>query len=305
MEQFRLTVPVALFIFNRPDLTRQVFARIREARPERLLIIADGPRNDRPGESELCAAARTTVETIDWDCDVERNFSDINLGCRKRVSSGLDWVFSQREEAIILEDDCLPDGSFFRYCAELLERYRRDERVVSISGDNFQGGHRWTDADYYFSRHPHVWGWASWRRVWQHYDVRMKSWPEDRDRGWLNEVFADPRMARYWSETFEAVYRGEIDTWDHQWTYNCWRMNGFAALPEVNLISNIGFGRDATHTRRQSRFSAMATSPLSFPLRHPDKVARLAEADEFTERQNYRTDLVSRARRMVRRWLIR
>ena len=132
MEQFRLTVPVALFIFNRPDLTRQVFARIREARPERLLIIADGPRNDRPGESELCAATRTTVETIDWDCDVERNFSDINLGCRERVSSGLDWVFSQREEAIILEDDCLPDGSFFRYCAELLEHYRRDERVVSI-----------------------------------------------------------------------------------------------------------------------------------------------------------------------------
>lgn len=304
MNEFKLAAPVVLLIFNRPQQTQSVFDRIREAQPENLFIVADGPRSDRPDESAKCQAARTITENIDWDCTVRRNYSDQNLGCKKRVSSGLEWVFDQCPEAIILEDDCLPHPSFFRYCAELLEKYREDERVASISGDNFQFGRRWTPESYYFSRHPHVWGWASWRRVWRHYDVEMKSWPEARDRGWLYDYFRDRKMAQYWTETFESVYRGKIDTWDHQWTYNCWRLGGLAALPEVNLISNIGFGKDATHTRRQSKFSALDTGALEFPLRHPASVSRHAEADQYTERQNYKMDFISRARRTVRKWLM-
>lgn len=303
MEHFRLTVPVAFIIFNRPENTRKVFERIREARPETLLVIADGPRPERPTDAEKCQATRQIIETIDWECQVHTDFAAENLGCKRRVSSGLDWVFRHHAEAIILEDDCLPDPSFFRYCAELLERYREDERVVSISGDNFQGGIQRTSASYYFSRHPHVWGWASWRRVWRQYDIEMKTWPEMRECSWLNTVFEDQLMARYWSETFESVYQGKIDTWDHQWTYNCWRLNGVTALPEVNLISNIGFGREATHTRRKSQFSEMKTGRLEFPLAHPADVIRNIEADKFTERQNYRTDLFARAKRSLRRWL--
>lgn len=305
MEDFRLTVPVAFIIFNRPAQTREVFERIRAARPSRLLVIADGPRAGRADDKERCAATRQIVEKIDWECQVSHEFSEVNLGCRRRVASGLDWVFNQHPEAIILEDDCLPDPSFFRYCAELLERYRDDERVVSISGDNFQGGRRHTPASYYFSRHPHVWGWASWRRVWRHYDVGMQSWPAVRQSGWLDQVFNHPGRAAYWRETFDAVYDGRVDTWDHQWTYTCWRLNGLVALPEVNLISNIGFGKEATHTRRRSRFSALATGQLDFPLQHPPEVIRLEAADDHTERQNYRTDLVARTIRAVRRWMPR
>jgi len=301
MGNFKLTTPVVFMIFNRPHHTEQVFARICEASPSRLLIIADGARANRPGETEKCALARAVTERVDWDCEVSRNYAPTNLGCRKRVSSGLDWVFSQYEEAIILEDDCLPHLSFFRYCAELLERYRGDQRVAAVSGDNFQFGRQWTDSSYYFSRYPHVWGWATWRRAWRHYDVEMGGWTEARDSGWLDQMFDDRRMARYWAETFQSVYDGQIDTWDHQWTYACWRMNGLAALPEVNLISNIGFGIDATHTMRGSKFSRMKVEEMSFPLRHPADVSRNAEADAYTERQNFKTGLLSRARKTVRR----
>jgi hypothetical protein len=303
MDGFKLTTPVALMIFNRPRHTEQVFARIREARPARLLIVADGARGNRPGEAEKCAAARALTEQVDWDCEVSRNYAPDNLGCKRRVSSGLDWVFGQCEEAIILEDDCLPRHSFFRYCAELLEHYRDDKQVTAVSGDNFQFGKRWTDASYYFSRYPHVWGWATWQRAWQHYDVEMKGWPEARDSRWLNQLFDDQQRVRYWTETFQSVYDGEIDTWDHQWTFACWRMNGLTALPEINLISNIGFGLDATHTLRGSRFSAMQTEEIDFPLLHPATVVRQIEADAHTERQNFKTGWLARARRTVRRLL--
>jgi hypothetical protein len=305
MKHYKLSVPVAFFIFNRPEQTKLVFERIRGARPESLFIIADGPRHNRLDDIEKCRITRQIIDTIDWDCQVSLEFSDYNLGCKRRVASGLDWVFKNNSEAIILEDDCLPDPSFFRYCAELLEKYREDDRVVSISGDNFQHGIRRGPYSYYFSRHPHVWGWASWRRVWHHYDIEMKTWPENRDRGWLHTIFDNPRMARYWSDTFDAVYQGKVDTWDHQWTYNCWRLNGLAALPEVNLISNIGFGLDATHTRRRSPFSAMPTESLEFPLTHPPNIKQHVVADKYTERHNYRTDIVARMHRSLRTWLIK
>lgn len=305
MEIFRLTIPVAFFIFNRPEHTAKVFARIRNARPQTLLVIADGPRRTHQDDVKKCYAARNIINTIDWDCDVRTNFSEKNLGCKIRVSTGLDWVFTNYPEAIILEDDCLPDISFFRYCAELLDLYRNDERVVSISGDNFQRGLRRTHYSYYFSRHPHVWGWGSWRRVWRHYDVEMKTWPAKRAQGWLKSKFENSRMAQYWSDTFDAVYQGKIDTWDHQWTYNCWQLGGVAALPEVNLISNIGFGHDATHTRRKGRFSAIDTGRLDFPLSHPPSVTRQVEADKYTELQNYPTNILARTRRMLGHWLIR
>lgn len=283
MTSFTLTTPVAFIIFNRPDTTAKVFNEIAKARPSKLLVVADGPRANRVGEAERVAATRAIIEKVDWPCEVLCNFSDINLGCKARVASGLDWVFAQVPEAIILEDDCLPDPSFFRFCQELLEYYRQDKRVGMISGDNFQC-ERWYISDsYYFSKYFHIWGWATWRDRWQEtYDVSMASWPAVREEGRLKELLGSRKEAKFWTTIFDKVYSGKIDTWDYQWAYGNWVHNRVGLLPTVNLISNIGFGSDATHTVRASHLANIPTNPLRFPLNHPSELIKNSKADEFT-----------------------
>src|SRR4028118_433764 len=183
-----MKTPVVLIIFNRPAQTEKVFEVIRQAKPPKLLVIADGSRAERPGEAEKCAAARAVIDRVDWDCEVFKNYSDVNLGCDPRISSGLNWVFETVEEAIILEDDCVPHPTFFRYCEELLERYRHDARVMNISGQNVLFGRHRTEYSYYFSRYTLCWGWASWRRAWQYFDVDVKLWPEIRDQNLIKNV---------------------------------------------------------------------------------------------------------------------
>jgi len=190
-------------------------------------------------------------------------------------------------EAIILEDDCLPHPSFFRFCEEMLGRYRHDTRVMAISGDNFQFGQKRGAYSYYFSRYNHVWGWASWRRAWQHYDVNMRAWPAIREGGWLAGVLDDARQHDYWTNIFERVHGGLIDTWDYQWTFACWIQNGLTVLPQTNLISNIGFGVDATHTQSASVFAELPVHEMGFPLEHPPYMLRDAAADAFTNKNNF------------------
>lgn len=287
MSQWQLKTPVAFFIFNRPDTTARVFEAIRRAAPARLLIVADGPRPERVGEAERCAAAREVVSRVDWPCEVSTDFSDENLGCRRRVTSGLDWVFRSVEEAIILEDDCLPEQSFFRFCQELLERYRSEERIMMISGDNFLSGEGTRRDSYYFSRYPHIWGWATWRRSWERYDPDMKLWPQVRGEGWLEKLFPQKRRARFWREAFDAVHSGGLDTWDHQFAFSCMVHDALCVMPSVNLVSNLGFRADATHTRGKSRFSALPTQAMCFPLRHPSHLGRDESADREIEKEQH------------------
>lgn len=284
MDSASVSSPVVMIIFNRPDTTARVFAEVARARPSQLLVIADGPRADRPGEAEQCAAARKIIEQVDWPCDVLTNFSNVNLGCRVRVSSGLDWVFNTVEEAIILEDDCVPDPTFFRFCDDLLAKYRTDQRVMMISGDNFQFGVPRGPYSYFFSRFCHVWGWATWRRAWQFYDLSMRLWPTVRDEGWLVSILDDPGAARRWGKTFDLLHSGRVDTWDIQWLFTCWVQGGLSIMPNVNLVSNIGFGPGATHTNSATYFLAnLPTSAIHFPLHHPPIVVRHRDADRYTE----------------------
>lgn len=304
MPEFQLTTPVAFIIFNRLDTTRHVFAEIAKARPSKLLVIADGPRTNRLGEAEKCAQTRAVIAGVDWDCEVLTNFSEVNLGCKRRVSSGIDWVFEQVEEAIILEDDCLPDSTFFRFCQELLERYRHDQRIGMISGDNFQFGNRRNDDSYYFSKYVHIWGWASWRDRWANsYDVTMSRWPRIRDEAWLTDMVGNVREAVFWHRVFERVHRGEIDTWDYQWVFANWVEGRMTILPSVNMISNIGFDANATHTTGDSELANLARCPISFPLKHPLGVFRNVQADRFSEKKCFRIPLVKRVRNKLAGWL--
>jgi hypothetical protein len=295
-----LLTPVAFLIFKRPDTTQRVFDAIRESKPQKLLVVADGPRDARPGEAALCDQTRSIIKQVDWECEVLTHFSDTNLGCKKRISTGLDWVFNTVEEAIILEDDCLPNPTFFHFCEELLGRYRHDSRIMSIAGNNFLPPDRRTPYSYYFSRYSFIWGWASWRRAWQYYDVDMKFWTEIREGNWLEDVLIEHYSTKAWAKKFQSVYDGEIDTWDFQWTFSCWLQSGLSIVPNENLTSNIGFGADATHTTVKPAYVNSLTEPISFPLQHPPYIIRDNKADCFVEKNCYHPALISRIKKRLK-----
>jgi hypothetical protein len=275
-----MNTPVVFIIFNRPETTKRVFEEIRRVRPPKLLVVADGPRSNRPEEAELVAASRSIIERVDWPCEVMKNYSEINLGCQNRVSSGLDWAFQTVEEAIVLEDDCLPHPTFFRFCEELLEKYRENERIMHISGDNFQFGRKRGEASYYFSRYAHVWGWASWRRAWHHNDVQMKLWAETENRDVFLQDFNSSAERRYWKAKWNGVCHGKIDTWDFQWVFACMARKGLSVVPNINLVSNIGFGLTSTHTKNNNSMLAnLAKEAVEFPLVHPYLITPDLDAD--------------------------
>lgn len=276
-----MKTPVAIIFFNRPQTTAPVFAEVARAKPAKLLLIADGPRAGHAGDEENCAATRAVVERVDWECEVLRNYSDVNLGCKLRPASGIDWVFENVEEAIILEDDCLPHPSFFRFCEELLEKYRDDERVMMISGNDFQHGENATPYSYRFSRYTNTWGWASWRRAWRCFDVQMRMWPLLEDTEWLVEVLGNKEAAAHWQAVFARTFQASDTVWDFQWLFSCWIQNGLSISPSVNLVSNIGFGEDATHTKSTSEIANLPISEMAFPLRHPPWMLRDRAADEL------------------------
>ncbi len=276
-----LSVPVALFIFRRPQTTKRVLAAIAQAKPRILFVVADGPRTEQ--EARLCADTRAVIQNIDWDCKVITNYSDTNLGLKQRVPSGLDWVFEQVEEAIILEDDCVPDPTFFPFCSELLEKYANNPQVMMISGQSFS--HDPTPYSYYFSRFPFIWGWATWRRAWRNYDGTMSKWGELRDTDWLHTILEDDAIAQHWQSLLDMMVTNDIDAWGYRWIFSCWLHDGLTVLPSKNLVSNIGFGRDAIHTKdSHSKLANITTAEMSFPLQHPPVVHDIA-ADQDTFQQ--------------------
>jgi len=267
---FSLNTAVVFIIFNRPDTTGRVFEAIARAKPPILLVIADGPRNEHDEQTSV-AATRKIIAQVDWDCDVRTLYSDHNMGCRERISTGIDWVFEQVEEAIILEDDCLPHPSFFQYCQELLHQYKNDPRVGMISGDNFQFGHRISSDSYYFSNIGHIWGWATWKDRWQNdYDMSLNQWPKFRDENRITDWFTGKAEQLYFSDIYEKVYTRTINTsWDYQWNFGRRLNNRVSIIPNVNLISNIGFGVNATNTTSTSRLANIPSEAMLFPMQQP------------------------------------
>jgi hypothetical protein len=267
-----LETPVVLVIFNRPDFTELVFQAIAQARPKRLFVLADGPRS--PEEAELCARTRAVTERVDWDCDVRVDFSELNLGCRQRCVSGLDWVFSQVDSAIFLEDDCVPDPTFFDFCEVILEHYRDDTRVMMITGSNYLGSWKADRQSYHFSYFGSIWGWASWRRAWKFYDATMKSWGEEESKARVRDVLADEECFALQARRFDEVYAnpGDRQSWDLPWSFARLMQSGLTVVPAVNLISNRGclggISLPPTHP-----IANLPTAPISFPIRFQTSVS--------------------------------
>lgn len=259
----RLETPVLFLIFNRPEETARVFAAIRAQRPKNLFIAADGPRQDRTNEAALVAQTRAIVAEVDWPCDVETLYRESNLGCGAAVSSAISWFFDHNEEGIILEDDCLPHPDFFGYCATLLQRYRNETAVATIGGTHFLPPALPHQRTHYASKYFQMWGWASWRRIWQHYDFDLNGQSE---ADWIKLLRERHPIAvewGYWREIYRALKRGTIDTWDFQVFFSCWSLGSCHIAPGRNLVSNIGHGPSATHTNFASNMAHLPTFPLT------------------------------------------
>jgi hypothetical protein len=298
--------PVLLLLFNRPDTTRRVFNAIRQAAPPRLYIAADGARTEREQEVTLCKTAREVVSHIDWPCEAKTLFSEENLGCKEAVSSAINWFFEQEEEGIILEDDCLPSNDFFLFCDEMLERYRFDTRIRHIGGSNLQQGKRWGQASYYYSNLTHVWGWASWRRVWQHYDKELSAYTAEDVQIALPDIFTEPIIVNTWLQIFNQLKTGQIDTWDYQLTFINFFNNSLSVIPNVNLISNIGFGDGATHTiDAANRYAALPHGQLG-KIQHPLCMVPQKQADYNTLAHDFDVERIKRKNaklhRRIKRW---
>ena len=283
MLTYDTNTPVLLLIFNRPDTAAVVFERIRMARPKRLYIAADGPRNDQ--EAVRCEETRKLVEQVDWDCQVKTLFRMENLGCKRAMSSGITWFFEQEAEGIVLEDDCVPDPSFFGFCSHMLAHYRTDDRIGHIGGSNLQLGQKRGPYSYYFSRMTHAWGWAGWRRVWESYDVDMKTFPDFQRLDVLKNIPSHAPFSASWYAVFQENYAGKVDSWAYPYTYHNLVNNRLSVIPNQNLIRNIGFRADSTHTADSGHvYANLDTTPLH-SIEHPPIIVADVEADIFTQVQ--------------------
>ena len=274
-------------IFNRLDTTALVFEKIRQAKPPRLYIAADGPREDNNDDRNKIVKVREIATKVDWPCEVKTLFRDKNLGCKKAISTAINWFFENEEQGIILEDDCLPNLDFFNFCENLLFRYSKDERISAITGNNFQNGKWRGDASYYYSKYNHCWGWATWRRSWQNYDGDIKFWPEwSNSKNWINFI-SNKVERRYWQNIFKRVHSGQIDSWAYPWTASVWYKKGLTITPNVNLVSNIGFGENATHTKsKKNKFFKLPLNNLG-TLIYSKKVEKNIKADNWTFKYHY------------------
>jgi len=253
--------PILFLVFNRPNLTQKVFETIRNCQPSRLYVAADGPRPHKSGELQLCAETRKIVEQVDWDCAVRKLYREENLGCGRAVSEAITWFFEQESEGIILEDDCLPDASFYPFCREMLERYRDNDKVGSISGNNFLPPAMQVATPYSFSKYAQIWGWASWARFWNSYDFELSGEEEEWEEI-IHRVNPIEYHARYWIEVFRAMKSGLLDTWDYQVIFSAWKSGFVHVYPSRNLISNLGYGETATHTNFESPLSGLRAEGL-------------------------------------------
>jgi hypothetical protein len=281
-------IPLLFLNFNRPEKTVQVFNEIRRIKPLKLYIAADGPREKNTDDVKNCQKVKDIINNIDWECKVSTLFREKNLGCKIAPSSAIDWFFQNVEYGIILEDDCVPSQSFFYFCQELLEKYKNDTRIMMVSGDNFQGNIKRGDSSYYFSKYSNTWGWATWKRAWSYYDVKMESFPKFKSEKKIKDIFDNYFIQQYWLDKFEETYCGKASNWwDYQWSYTIMSQNGLCIVPNVNLISNIGLGSEASHTKKSRKKLFNLDRNEIDKIFHPEFMISCSIADKLLFKKVY------------------
>lgn len=267
----KLEIAVLFLVFNRLDVTKQVFAQIRQAKPTKLYIACDGPRRHKAGEDIVVADLRNyLLSNIDWQCEIKTLFRDVNLGCGKAVSDGISWFFANEAMGIILEDDCIPSQSFFYFCQELLIKYKDDRRIWHISGSSFLDPNDLQDSSYYFSTMSQIWGWATWANRWCEYDIHMKKYDNFLRHRYLDNI-ANTLRGKIWHQYLFKDNLGKTSNWDCQWYFTILINHGLCVTPKVNLIKNVGFDlADSANVHgKDSVLSAMVNNEIDLTLVHP------------------------------------
>jgi len=300
-----LETPVLFLIFNRVETAVDVFEEIRKARPKQLFIAADGPRKNNQSDQYKCPEARNQIlNRIDWPCELKTLFRAENLGCGKAVSQAITWFFDHVEQGIILEDDCLPNQDFFHFCEELLLKYANDELIASISGSNLLGTYNHKKDSYFFA-HGGIWGWATWKRAWALYDFDMKGWGQPEILQKIKENISGDNWYSFYFSLFESTHKKSIDTWDSQWFYTILVNNKLTINPKVNLVENIGFNIDGTHTSKtDGKISILKRYQLNFPLVHPQQKALNEKYLRFLYRHLYKPNWLINFLKKIKRKLI-
>lgn len=290
-EKSVFATPILFIVFNRPDTTRRVFEVIRKVKPSRLYIAADGPRETVASDKYRCEEVRSIKDSVDWDCEVKVLFQEKNLGCKKGPITAIDWFFKNEEEGIILEDDCLPNASFFTFCSDLLKRYRDNNTIMHISGNNFQQGNKRGEASYYFSKYSHSWGWATWRRAWNMFHPSLEKFDTFDASQIIKEVPVGADAQKFWIKNFRQTMQGN-DSWDSLWMYTIWHNDGVCILPNVNLVFNIGFSNEATHTKGKDTIQD-EVQEISVMV-YSKEVILNKEADMFTFKRLFKKSFFSK-----------
>jgi len=250
--------------------------------PSKLFITADGPRKNNEADFRNCKEVREIIKNIDWPCEVTYLLRDENWGCKNAVADAITWFFNHVEQGIILEDDCLPNKSFFTFCEQMLSTYNEDKQVMHIGGTNFQSGDFSLKDSYYFSRIVHVWGWATWKRAWDLYKVDISDYSKSNLKKWFAEYRFTPNSFLYWHNAFKSVNDNKVNTWDYQWTFALWKYNGLSIIPGQNLVTNIGFDNNATHTTKGAEEYALLPVYDLNEIIHPNSKVVNLTADNYT-----------------------
>ena len=278
-------LPVLLVIFNRPGELQLVLRSLRRVRPKRMFVSADGPRNEVASDQAACTSTRQVIDQeIDWDCELIKRYSDENLGCERAVPAAIDWFFEQVDEGVILEDDCVADPSFFRYCGELLDRFRGNDSVGTITGNNFQRGRLRGNSSYYFTKYNHCWGWATWANVWENYSADLGD--ETADEVVLTAFDNAPGELQFWKNVLHELRQGRLKSWAYRFLFGLWEYRLLTVTPQRNLVRNLGFSAEATNTRRKN-LQVPAAEAIDFPLTHPSAITHCVKADHFTIEKHF------------------
>jgi hypothetical protein len=284
----QMNIPTLLLVFNRPHETQILIKRLSHFKPKKIYIFSDGPRDNYKLDIDKCNKVKKIIEGISWKCEIKKNYLKKNLGCKKAVSKGISWLFKYEEKGIILEDDCIPSRDFFDFCRLSLKKFRNDNKIGSITGNNFLNNRIKIKNSYYFSKYAHCWGWATWRNRWKLYDIEIGFWNDWKKTKYFENLFNTEIEKNYWLKIFNNVKENKIDSWAYPWNLCLWYHGKLVVIPKFNLVKNIWYGKNATRTYLKTDNLTYKVKKMKKPYNHEYGKFINQQADNYVFKNHFK-----------------